>query len=1225
MSSTNLIATSLLLLLKKVNAVSFLVPYEHSATYQNADGSFPYGTAQHSHIEPSDIDLNFWRDEDLYAWGHSIFPAGNGRGFSSFQYNLRGFLRFVDPDNQGNKLQFTACNIPKDYDVNNLDAVHFYHSSWSLDAVGDQASQNINAGYLNLVDWIMAYSQNLVDAADFKPKVDEIWNSNLNIPAGATNYYQGDIFTWHYVIKGGSSATCQIIFADTEDNSESTASMVVDGYPDNMNLYDFQAFLDNKLVCHNELPEFESGQKSIDTSIPITCTETEQTVNPCIDLANAQKAQIGVLYNPLPDAEYDLVSYAFETSSEASFGRTIATHACDTGYKLYPTSIKEIGIDSSDILKQTSTCEQMADEYNYKWTILKYECLTPVAFVPCESLEDFDPPFDCKHGKCTTDEYTIQCECFDGFESVGKNQACDNQINECDAGTDLCQNDSECIEVNNVNTFDSNVNNNYHYACKCPPEFTSKSSEETAHVYNGICDKAIDDCLEFGDVCKEQGDEDAICKDLVRDKQGISAFSCECTEPLFSFNEESSSCVPNNPCTVLESPCNGNGRCNYYGPTNGINYECKCLPSYTGDKCEKQIDLCATYQPCQNGQCENFPRSTFGYVCVCDDNFIGRDCDKKKKQYKRYNFILKKPEPCSDSQNPADETSYWKTTWEGKLRDLFVDEYGAEHLSLEKVICKDTYQAAQFVVISEEEDGEDGDLGARSFIIRNNQTEIHSGMDFENFWENARRRRMMRIKREEPKRDPELNSSDREEDHEEESEDGEQERPAPRVANLGAKLGDFLTSDDAPNTDDLEALSKQDDLQAVDPSISAEEQFVEIDICAPSEDDDGNPTLGGCKNGALCDSDFSGGENVAKCICDDTGYEGQFCQTPIDYCKDANCQNGSDCFSYIDTKDFFCACPFGFDGKLCENNMYPDGFYCYNNGNGNPCQNEQLCNNNACQCENGVDKETGVHFISAGNICEEKDFCGYSTDGQPRCANGGHCFNEPNNFICVCLDGFSGPRCQFNIEQMCAELDCSGNGECAVDNTDENNVFVYCNCDIGYMGEDCFHRNACKLDRPCSEFTIEDGCTAIATTDGQGDFTCDCISGYEGKTCDIGPCDAGSSKNTCNALYDDLSSCVIKIGSDGATTGVCSKCLTQPEGQVIDVPCELWSKVCRPNICDKKGSYECQADMQGNRICMCNTRYSGDLCQDYSGFGFESFFLHFFLFRNHEFNIKESK
>lgn len=1217
MSSKNLIATSLLLLLKKVNAKSFLVPYEHSETYKAADGTFPYGTVQQSQIKPSKIDLDSWQDGEIL--GHAIFPAGNGRGFSSFQYNLRGFLRFVDPDNQGNKLQFTACNIPNDYGIDNLDEVHFHHSSWSLEA---QASQNINQGYLNLVDWIMAYSQNLVAAADYKPIKDEIWNSNLLIPEGATKYYEGDIFTWHFVIKGGTSAICQIIFADTEDNSKSTVSMVIDDLNndvDNMNIYDFQAFLDYKLVCHNKLPEFESGQKSIDTSIPITCAETKQTVNPCIDLANAQKANIGFLYNKLPDAEYDLVSYAFETSDDTSFGRTVATHTCDTGYKLYPTSIKEIGADSSDIHQQTSTCEQMADEYNYKWTKLKYECLPPVAFVSCESLE---VEFDCKHGTCTTDGYSIQCECDSGFEPVGKNEECDNQINECAAKIDLCENGSECIDINpahhekynhdKIPSYDSNVNGIYHYACKCPPEYNS--SKKTPFVYNGICDEAIDDCLKYGEDCKKLGDEDAVCQDLVRTREDHPAFRCECSEPLYSFNEQSRSCVPNNPCKVLESPCNGNGRCKYYGPNDGVDYECKCLPSYTGKKCETQIDYCATKQPCENGECKNFPRATFGYVCVCDDGFIGRNCDQEKIDYVKYNFILTKPEACSDPKNPADETLYWKNTWKDKLFNLFVNEYGAKDLSLETVICKDTYQAAQFVVISPKEDGDGENLGARSFIFRNNQTEIHSGMDFEDFWENARRRRM-RVKRDEPERDPELNSSDREEDHEEESEDDEQERPAPRVANLGAKLDDFLTSDDAPNTDNLEALSKQDDLQAVDPSISAEEEFIEIDVCAPSVDDDGNPTLGGCKNGALCEPDFlvTGGETVAKCICDYTGYEGQFCETPIDYCKDANCQNGSDCVSYID--DYFCDCPFGFDGKNCENNLYPDGFYCYNNGNGNPCQNEQLCNNNACQCKNGMDKETGVKFLSAGNICEEKDFCGYSTEtlGKPRCANGGHCFNEPNNFVCVCLDGFSGPQCQFNIEQMCAELDCSGNGECAVDDTDENNVFVYCNCDIGYMGEDCFHRNACKLDRPCSEFTIEDGCTAIATNDGQGDFTCDCISGYEGKTCDIGPCDAGSSKNTCNALYDDLSSCVIKIGSDGVTTGVCSKCLTQPEGQVIDVPCELWSKVCRPNICDKKGSYECQADMQGNRICLCNTRYSGDFCEDYSGFGFESFLVHIFF------------
>lgn len=73
------------------------------------------------------------------------------------------------------------------------------------------------------------------------------------------------------------------------------------------------------------------------------------------------------------------------------------------------------------------------------------------------------------------------------------------------------------------------------------------------------------------------------------------------------------------PCD--SSPCENGGSCIRQGITQ--NYVCNCVPGYTGNLCQTEIDECASH-PCQHG-------GTCGdgvnmFYCFCSPGFNGRIC-----------------------------------------------------------------------------------------------------------------------------------------------------------------------------------------------------------------------------------------------------------------------------------------------------------------------------------------------------------------------------------------------------------------------------------------------------------------------------------------------------------------------------------------------------------------------------------------------------------------------
>ena len=63
------------------------------------------------------------------------------------------------------------------------------------------------------------------------------------------------------------------------------------------------------------------------------------------------------------------------------------------------------------------------------------------------------------------------------------------------------------------------------------------------------------------------------------------------------------------------------------------------------------------------------------------------------------------------------------------------------------------------------------------------------------------------------------------------------------------------------------------------------------------------------------------------------------------------------------------------------------------------------------------------------------------------CENNGTCYDLVNDYMCICLEGFTGENCSINIDD-CILNPCENNGTCI----DLVNDYT-CNCIDGYIGK----------------------------------------------------------------------------------------------------------------------------------------------------------------------------
>ncbi|XP_039995619.1 protein delta homolog 2 [Xiphias gladius] len=183
----------------------------------------------------------------------------------------------------------------------------------------------------------------------------------------------------------------------------------------------------------------------------------------------------------------------------------------------------------------------------------------------------------------------------------------------------------------------------------------------------------------------------------------------------------------------------------------------------------------------------------------------------------------------------------------------------------------------------------------------------------------------------------------------------------------------------------------------------------------------------GCRHGSC--------QQPWQCSCE-PGWGGRFCDKDLYICSEQQpCQNGATCVME-DSGEYTCLCPEDFHGRNCQLKTGP----CHQRRS--PCKNGGICEDAdgfaaqlTCRCLAGF---TGPRCETDVDDCLMKP-----------CGNGATCLDGINRFSCLCPAGFTGRFCTVNLDD-CASRPCLNAGRCV----DRAGGF-HCVCQPGYAGATC--------------------------------------------------------------------------------------------------------------------------------------------------------------------------